>query len=109
MSQAADLPIENTSAPPGPLSSLFVVTTIVGSSLLWLAGVFQTVFIVPRFEKMFLEFKMKLPLATEWVMRNGLWFVFVCLVVAVAVSLVLRKPWAWLAVLVLLPVLINLF
>ena len=119
MSQAADMPRDESASELKKMqnelrtlkqqfSLWFLASLIALSSLLWLGSVVQTFFIMPRFEKMFFDFRMRLPWSTEWALRNGSWFVPACLVGAVAVSLLVRKRLGWVVVLILLPVLLNL-
>ncbi len=79
------------------------------SFLLWLAVVAQLVFIVPRSEGVFGDFKMKMPLLTEWVIHHSRWAVPAIAITAllVCISLGRRSPWPWLFLLLLLPLVIN--
>jgi hypothetical protein len=113
MNQAADLPLEHVPTPPTlpsvRSSRFFIVTTIALGLVLWLAAIFQTLFILPRFEKLFLEFAIRMPLPTEAVMRNAWRVVPACVVLAVAIPIAIRRRWAWLFALIRLPILVNLF
>lgn len=110
MTQEADLPLEHTPAPSAmPSYLLLMVVSGVLSVLLWLGVVGQLVFLVPRFERLFGEFKMKVPLLTEWVIRDSRWAVPAVTFAAflVCIGLGRRTPWPWLFLLLLLPLVIN--
>lgn len=110
MSNPADLPLSNApQEQAAPLSGVVAFAIAGGFSLLlWLAVLFQTVFIVPFFAKTFLDFKMKLPLVTEFVLRDMWWFSLACLVPSIGFAVVMRPRWIGLSVLVLTPLAINL-
>lgn len=114
MDAAADCPVDNAS-PQADLprrdvsrSRAIVVTVIAASAFLWLLAIFQMLFVVPRFEKTFAEFRMRVPYVTEIVIRHGTWFVPVCLLMAIAVCWMRRSNLMWVLLLVLLPFFLNL-
>lgn len=97
---------------PAPSSSLLlVVVASVLSSLLWLGVIGQTFVLVPRCERLFGEFRMKLPTVTEWVIAGSRWVVPAVTIAVLVVCLALgkRSPWAWLFLLFLLPFVANVF
>ena len=120
MSHAADLPLDNAARPPaseiGGLSTLALAIAVGFGVLLWLVVAFQALFIVPRFEKLFLDFKMKLPFFTELVIgfsrfsRHGWLLLPLCLIAAalVCIALTWQSRWAGIVLIVALPLLINL-
>src|SRR5438552_2340571 len=112
MSQGADLPSDHTpaQAAPPPNLLLMVVAGIL-SFLLWLAVIGQIVILVPRDERLFGEFGMKVPLLTEWVIRDSRWAVPAITIAAfvVCIGFGRRSPWPWLFLLLLLPLVINVF
>jgi hypothetical protein len=111
MSHMADHPLDH--APPGPANGLFlplVFGTV--SLLLWLVVAFQLVFIAPHCEKTFTDFKMKLPLVTEWVLHHAWLGAPLALIFWTAISLLLmlskRTRWLGLMLLIAIPLLFNL-
>jgi type II secretory pathway component PulF len=103
-----DQPTPSAPAASPPNLLLMVVSGVL-SFLLWLAVVVQFVFLVPRFERLFGEFKMKMPLLTEWVIHHSRWAVPAIAITAllVCISLGRRSRWPWLFLLFLLPLVIN--
>jgi hypothetical protein len=112
MTHAADLALGNTPqhpvVPPTNGPGTLVITVLTVFSLpLWLAVAFQIVFIAPRFEKLFADFKMKIPLATELVIFDGWWIAPACLVAALLLCVARQSRWTGLILLVVLPLVIN--
>ena len=61
-----------TPTPPAQSSNpLLLVVADVLSSLLWLGVIWQLVVFVPRCERLFGEFRMKLPMVTVWVINDS--------------------------------------
>lgn len=114
MSYAAGDPPFRVSEPTAPIhgpSNLAMAVSGFFALVLWLAVAFQSLFIVPRFEKVFSDFKMRLPLATEWVMEmtRGIWCIApACLIALILVCLIPRSRWVGFVLIVLLPLLLNL-
>ena len=112
MSHAPDLPLDHVSqpsAPPARGPSIFAIAVAsIFALVFWLFVAFQALFIVPRVEKTFLEFKMKLPLMTEWVMRDLWWFASASLIASILFCIIPRSRWIALIVLVALPLVLNL-
>lgn len=111
MTQEAHLPLDPTPAPTAPqFNLLLMVVSGILSLLLWLAVVGQLVFFVPGLERLSGEFRMQMPLLTQWVIRSSRWAVPTIAVAALAVCIGLgrRSPWPWLFLLFLLPLVINL-
>ena len=110
MSYQAGLPSDRAPEPPAPpLNPLLMVVSFVLSFLLWLTVVCQYVFIVPRVERLFGDFRMKLPWLTEQVLHHYRWAVPAITVAAFLVCIALgrRSSWPWLFLLILLPLIIN--
>lgn len=109
MAQEPHLPADHTPTPPPAPNPLLLVVSGVLSFLLWLPVVGQLVFIVPRCERSLGEFKMKLPLLTEWVIRDSRWAVPAITIVTLLVCIGFgrRSPWPWVFLLFLLPLVIN--
>jgi type II secretory pathway component PulF len=110
MTQEAPLPLDPRSTPAAPPPSpLLIVVSGVVSLLLWLSVVGQLVFLVPTLERAFREFKMKMPLLSEWVIHYSRWAVPAITIAAllVCIGLSRRSPWPWLFLLFLLPLVIN--
>jgi type II secretory pathway component PulF len=114
MSYAAGDPPFRASEPTVPTRSPSILAIAVCgffAVVLWWGVAVQSHFIVPRFEKIFLDFKMRLPLATEWTVfvARGIWWVApACLVASILVCFIPRSRWVGLILLVLLPLLLNL-
>jgi hypothetical protein len=108
MSHAADLPLDNASTLKRGPSIFAMAVAGIFALVLWLVVAFQVFFVVPKFEKTFLEFKMKLPLMTEWVIRDLWWFASACLIASILFCVIPRSRWAALIVLVALPLVLNL-
>ena len=107
-----------------PRPSILVTVVIVGLAILfWLVVAVELVFLVPFFEKTFVDFQLRLPVTTSAVITVSRWFVkyfyvlpvpLAIIAVAVAASTwvirhVARKPKTgivWSAVMLLLPVLV---
>jgi hypothetical protein len=113
MTEEPYLPLGHTSTPAASPSNplLFVVSGVL-SFLLWLSVIGQLVFMVPRFERVFGEFRMKMSLMmvlTEWVIRDSRWAVPAITIgtLLVGIGLGRRSPWPWLFLLFLLPLVIN--
>jgi heme/copper-type cytochrome/quinol oxidase subunit 2 len=108
MMHSADLPMDHASQPPAaPRNLLLMVIWGALSLILWLGVAGQMVFIVPRFEKLFADFKMKTPLMTQWVIVDFWWVVPAFAVAVLLACLATRSRWAWLFLLILLPVIVN--
>lgn len=76
MTQETPLPSDRTPAPaPQPRNPVVIVAVGILSVLLWLAVAVQLVIFVPKAERLFDEFKMKVPALTEWVIAYGRWHV----------------------------------
>ena len=113
MTHAADLPLGNTpqqpAAPPTSGPNILAIAVLAFFSLaLWLAVAFQFVFIAPRFEKLFADFKLKIPWATERVIFDGWWIAPACLVAALLLCVARQSRWTGIILLVVLPLVINL-
>jgi hypothetical protein len=107
MSQAAaDQPLPGNSTPPG--RNVVVVIYAVCSALLWLTVAFQIVFIVPRFERIFTEFGLRLPWMTERVIRDAWWIALVCLIVLLFGCMGQRTRRFGIVLLVVVPLALNL-
>jgi type II secretory pathway component PulF len=55
----------------------------------WLAPGLELLLVVPSYERTFAEFKVKLPLATEWVINASRWFArywYVAVLIALALA-----------------------
>ena len=95
------------------------IVMLVPSALLWAAAFVQVIFVVPRIERIFLDFKMILPDATQLVFSRGVPWTLIAFVVWVALacaSMILcrnqhhaRVLLALLILLGLMPLLFNLF
>ena len=108
MSQAANFPLERSATPatgPG------IIAIVIGGAfglVLWVTVGFQTFFIIPRFEKVFTEFRMKLPYMTEYVIRDTWWLAPVLLVGVLLLCVSARTRWAGIILLIVVPLIINL-
>jgi hypothetical protein len=112
MTHAADLPLGNTPQQPAPPPTrgpnILVIAVLAFFSLaLWLAVAFQLVFIAPRFEKLFADFSLKIPWATERVIFDAWWIAPACLVASLLLCVARPSRWTGLILLVVLPLLIN--
>ena len=112
MTHAADLPLGNTpqqpAAPPTSGPSILVIAVLgIFSLALWLAVAFQLVLIAPRFEKLFADFKLKIPWATERVLFDAWWIASACLGAALLLCVARQSRWTGLILLVVLPLVIN--
>src|ERR1043166_3370351 len=114
----------DTTAPEPPKPSIVLTVIIVLAALvLWLVAIGELVWMVPFFERMFADFKMRLPDSTEAIIGASRWcvkyflvlpLVFTILAVAVAVSTWLirhmaRKRWlgwVWSAAMLVVPALV---
>jgi hypothetical protein len=113
MSQAADVPVSLTStpmAPPRRRRAAIILFAL--ASLLWLIVAFEMFFHVPRLAKLFGEFHMALPRASELVVRHYWWFVPVYTVLTALTCIGLafiRRPsrFGWIFLLIILPLLLN--
>jgi cytochrome bd-type quinol oxidase subunit 2 len=108
MTQETHLPLDRTPAPTAlPRDPLLIMVAGLLSMLLWLTVVGQLVFLVPRMERLFGEFKM--PLLTEWVIHDSRWAVPAVTIATLLVCIALgkRSRWAWPFLLILLPLIIN--
>jgi hypothetical protein len=109
MSHAAEYPVEHTAnSPTGGPGAVAIVVAAVFGTLLWFTVAFQVLFIVPRFDKVFADFRLKLPLMTEWVIRDTWWFSLGCLLVVLSLCISRRSRWAGIILLVVVPLIINL-
>ena len=112
MTHSADLPLgkipQQPGAPPTSGPSILVIAVLGFFSLpLWLGIVFQLVFIAPRFEKLFADFKLKIPWAAERVIFDAWWIAPACLVAVLLLCVARQSRWAGLILLVVLPLVIN--
>jgi len=112
MTHAADLPLGNPSQQPAVLPtsgpSILVIAVLgIFSLALWLAVAFQLVLIAPRFEKLFADFKLKIPWATERVLFDAWWIASACLGAALLLCVARQSRWTGLILLVVLPLVIN--
>jgi hypothetical protein len=107
MSQAADHPQPGSSTPPGR-NVVVVVVAAVCSAWLWETVAFQIVFVVPRFERLFAEFGLRLPWMTERVIRDAWWIALVCLIVLLFGCMGQRTRRFGFVLLVLVPLALNL-
>jgi hypothetical protein len=112
MSHDADLPLDHSPKPAAPpRDPLLIVVAGLLSLLLWSAVVAQYVWIVLWVERLFVEFKMKLPWLTQHVVHEGKWAVPAITIATLLVCIALgkRSRWAWPFLLILLPLMINVF
>jgi ABC-type phosphate transport system permease subunit len=77
------------------------------SVLVWLAVLWQLVFYLPKCHRTFDAFNMKLPEATVLVIHHAWWTVPVSVLVTLAVCLATRSRWAWLVLMIALPIVLN--
>jgi hypothetical protein len=111
MTQQAHLPSNDMPAPTAPPPSVLLMgVSGVLSLLLWLAVVGQLVIIVPRLERLFGDFGIKMPLLSQWVIQHSRWAVPTIAIAALLVCIGLgrRSPWPWVFLWFLLPLVINL-
>jgi ABC-type polysaccharide/polyol phosphate export permease len=87
----------------------FWVVSGLFSFLLWVSLIVQLSVYVPRSEKMFDDFKMKLPHATVVTIHHAWWIVPALIVATLAVCLIARSRWCWLVLLLALPLALNVF
>jgi hypothetical protein len=110
-------PDRDSSPNPGPAPSLswsagtwalLMVSGVLGF-LPWLAVVGELV-LLPRLERQYRDFGIKLPLLTEMVLRHSRWAVPTLTLAALLVCIGLgsRSPWLWVFLLLLLPLVLNL-
>lgn len=78
---------------------------IVGSFgvVLWLAVAWQVLISIPRGARLFAEFHVAVPLFTQMVVRFGQFAVPLLAVVTLVMCLKVRRYWAWLWFLIVLP------
>jgi type II secretory pathway component PulF len=104
-------PMENAEPKPGPMNlrpphpGVSGWDLIVGSIgvLLWLGVAWLVAISIPRGERLFADWKMAIPLFTQMVIRFGQWAVPVLASVSLLMCLKVRKRWAWLWFLMVLP------
>ena len=108
MTRAADLPL-HPAPPTPPANLLLMVVSGIVSLFLWLGVIGQFTLAVPRFARVSGDFRMKLPLLTEWVVHQGWWIVFAVAIASLFVCLGVgrRSLWPWLFLLFLLPLAVN--
>jgi type II secretory pathway component PulF len=107
MSQAIDMPVDNAAPQPG-WRILLVVVLILLSTVLWVAAAVQVLFVLPRFEKLFNDFAMKIPFVTEQVIRQSWWVAPTCFFVAGVTCFTTRSRWVRRICLILAPLILNL-
>jgi type II secretory pathway component PulF len=106
MSQVAE-----AAAGPPPRSGreiAIMVALVLLSTILWGAVVVVVMFVLPRFEKLFADFAMKLPFFTELVIRHSWWMVTTCFFIAGVICFTTRSPWVRRICLLVVPLLLNL-
>jgi len=109
MSQAAGYPVERIAdSPTGGPGIVAISVAAAFGVLLWMTVGFQVLFIVPRFERIFLDFRMKLPYMTEWVISDTWWLASVCLLGILLLCISRQSRWAGIVLLVIAPLIINL-
>jgi hypothetical protein len=94
--------------PASRLSIRFAGIVIAFSLLLWLTVCFQTLFVVPRFDRLFDEFRMSLPWITELVTRHSWWLAPGLIAASILACTLVRFRWVWIMVLLVLPTIVNL-
>jgi ABC-type polysaccharide/polyol phosphate export permease len=105
------LPLPHSSEPIAPRSSpALIVVTGVLSMVLWMTVIAQLVVFIPKFERLTSEFRIKLPLLTEWIVRDARWAVPALAVVVLlgCIAFGRRSSWPWLFLLILLPLVIDI-
>jgi hypothetical protein len=109
MSHAANLPRDDAPLPP-PRGPGMVFLVIVGALaiVLWFALAYEIVLVLPRFEKLFAEFHMRLPWFTERVIYDAWWFAPLCLLVVLFTCMGKRTRWLGLLLLIALPIVLGL-
>jgi hypothetical protein len=103
-----DQPLPAAAAPPTQSGAVaWKVILAVVAVTLWLGVAWQVVIHIPRAERIFAEFHMRVPVATELVIRFGQWAIPVLAVTSLLVCLIVRQRWAWLWLLIVLPAFTN--
>ncbi len=75
--------------------------------ILWLAVALLTFISIPRGARLFAEFHMAIPLASELLLRFGQWAIPVLALVTFLVCWKVRRQWAWLWFLIVLPIFLG--
>src|SRR5688500_3203683 len=101
-----NLDVSRPPAPPSQLSLRFAGIVIAFSTLLWLTVGFQTLFLVPRFDTLFDEFRMALPWITELVLRRSWWLAPGLIAASILACALVRFRWVWGMVLIVLPTIV---
>jgi hypothetical protein len=97
---------QSTSEPQTGL--LFAILNIAFSICLWSVAAFQIVFVIPRFVKIFADFRMSVPIVTQIVIDHSMWIVPVMMLVTFMLCAVVRSRWLWILLLIGVPVFVNL-
>lgn len=77
------------------------------SFIFWFGVLTQLAFYVPSSRRLFDDFKMRTPLATDLVLHHWWWLIPGLIVASVAVCLATRSRWAWFFFLIVLPLALN--
>src|SRR5262245_15618150 len=107
MSFAAGDPPYRAPEPAAPASwpgFTFACFTIGPSLLGWAVAGFQIIFLMPRFAKIFADFHLKVPVATQQLIDHGWWLVPVLMLLTFLLCAVFRTRWMWIALLIGVPV-----
>lgn len=91
-----------------PMGPVFVIVSIVLSVLLWSVAAFQIVFVIPRFVKIFNDFRMAVPVATQIVIDHAIWIVPTIMLATFLWCAITRSRWLWILLLIMTPILVNL-
>lgn len=111
MSFAAGDPPFRVADPDAPAPGIgvgFAVATIACSLLIWSVSAFQIIFVIPRFEKIFNDFRMALPMSTRMVMEYSLWIVIVVMFFSFLMCGLVRTRLLWIGFLIVVPIMANL-
>jgi hypothetical protein len=80
----------------------------VASAILWLAVAAELMILAPKSQRLFDDFKIAIPWATDLVIHHFWWAVPAIAIAALGGCFAIRKQWAWNAALLVLPLLFNL-
>lgn len=110
MSTAAPTPADLGHHPPYSTRTILLFAAIaLFAAMAWCGVVFQLMIFVPRSAKLFADFRMRLPYLTELVLQQGWLLAAIAALVAFGCCLAIRRNWAWSFLLLLLPMMLNVF
>src|SRR6266545_1849362 len=107
---ADEIPIRRDAAEQPPARSSYVFESIVipVSVLIWLFVLLQMLFVVPRFQKLYGDFRMRVPMNTQLIMDHAWWLAAIVMLASFLLCVPVRSRWGWLILLLGVPKIANL-